>query len=88
VGHETEAPPMTLGNMRELGVPGLMVYCLNPKCLNRDRLDVDGYGMKYEYRGSAPAGFCTSCGMIGARRPTKLGRAAADRKPYRQPVAG
>ena len=49
-------PPMTLGNMRELGVPGLMVYCLNPKCLHRERLDVDGYGMKYQYRGSAPAG--------------------------------
>jgi hypothetical protein len=33
-------PPMTLGNMRELGVRGLMVHRLNPKCLHQERLDV------------------------------------------------
>jgi hypothetical protein len=33
---------MTLGNMRELGVRGLMVHCLHPKCLHQERLDVDG----------------------------------------------
>jgi len=34
---------MTLGNMRELGVHGLMVFCLNPNCRHQERLDVDGY---------------------------------------------
>ena len=32
---------MTLGNMRGLGGRGLMVHCLNPKCLHQERLDVD-----------------------------------------------
>jgi hypothetical protein len=34
-------PPMTLGNMRALGVRGLTVHYLNPKCLHQIRLDVD-----------------------------------------------
>jgi hypothetical protein len=32
---------MTFGKMRELGGRGLMVHCLNPKCLHQERLDVD-----------------------------------------------
>ena len=28
-------PPMTLGNMRQQGARGLVVYCLNHACLHR-----------------------------------------------------
>jgi hypothetical protein len=37
------APPMTLGNMRELGVQRLLISCLNPDCLHTALLDVSGY---------------------------------------------
>ena len=30
---QPHGPPMTLGNMRALGVRGLAVHCLNPRCL-------------------------------------------------------
>lgn len=36
-------PVMDLANMHSLGVRGLAVYCLNPRCLHRARIDVDGY---------------------------------------------
>ena len=74
--------PMTLGNMRRLGVPGLMVYCLNPKCLHRERLDVDGYGISTSTAVRPPQGL-RELRHNRCRRSTKLGRAAADRKPYR-----
>ena len=36
-------PPMTLGNMRELGVRRLLVSCLNPECLHGGLLDVSAW---------------------------------------------
>ena len=50
-------PPMTLGNMRELGG-------LNPK-RHPERLDVDGYGNELLTPSLARMA-CTSCGTIGA----------------------
>ena len=57
---------MTLGNMRELGVHGLIVHCLNPKCLHQERLDVDGYGDDVQMPWFSSRMVCTKCGMIGA----------------------
>jgi hypothetical protein len=34
---------MTLGNMREQGVRGLAVYCLDHACLHRTVIGVDDY---------------------------------------------
>ena len=57
---------MTLGNMRGLGVRGLMVHCLNPRCLHQERLDVDGYADDVPVPWFGPRMVCTKCGMVGA----------------------
>ena len=36
-------PPMTLGNMRELGVHRLVASCLNDACRHVALIDVSGY---------------------------------------------
>ena len=36
-------PPMTLGNMRELGVQRLIASCLNDACRHQGLVDVSGY---------------------------------------------
>ena len=36
-------PPMTLGNMRELGVQQLIASCLNDACRHTALIDVSGY---------------------------------------------
>ena len=35
-------PPMTLGNMRELGVQNLIAFCLNDSCRHRALIDLSG----------------------------------------------
>ena len=36
-------PPMTLGNMRELGVQHLLASCLNDACRHQALIDVSSY---------------------------------------------
>ena len=36
-------PPMTLGNMRELGVQNLIAFCLNDACRHQALIDVSSY---------------------------------------------
>jgi hypothetical protein len=36
-------PPMTLGNMRALGVQNLIAYCLNDACRHQALIDVSSY---------------------------------------------
>ena len=36
-------PPMTLGNMRELGVQHLIAFCLNDACRHQALIDVSSY---------------------------------------------
>ena len=36
-------PPMTLGNMRQLGVQRLVAYCLNDACRHSALIDVRSY---------------------------------------------
>jgi hypothetical protein len=36
-------PPMTLGNMRELGAQRLIAYCLNDACRHTALIDVSSY---------------------------------------------
>jgi hypothetical protein len=40
---QPHGPPMTLGDMRQLGVQRLLVSCLNPECLHSALLDVSKY---------------------------------------------
>jgi hypothetical protein len=53
-------PPMTLGNMRELGVQRLVASCLNDACRHQALIDVSNYpaeaeGRTSEARWSAPS---------------------------------
>ena len=41
-------PPMTLGNMRELGVRNLVASCLNDACRHTALIDVSGYPAETE----------------------------------------
>jgi hypothetical protein len=40
---QPHGPPMTLGNMRELGVQNLVAYCLNDACRHTALIDVSSY---------------------------------------------
>jgi hypothetical protein len=57
---------MTLGNMRQQGVRGLAVYCLNMRRLHRARLDADSYPDDVPVPWFGPRMVCTQCGIIGA----------------------
>jgi hypothetical protein len=43
-------PPMTLGNMRELGVHHLIAYCHNDACKHQALIDVSNYLYNLEVR--------------------------------------
>ena len=40
---EPQGPPMTLGNMRHLGVKQLVAYCLRDECRHAGLIDVSKY---------------------------------------------
>jgi hypothetical protein len=61
------APAMTLGNMRELGVRGLSIKCLNPKCLHEATVSVDDYADDMLVRGFAKRMVCAKCGSRGSK---------------------
>ena len=54
-------PPMTLGNMRQLGVRGLIVACLEPSCRHETAVGVDDYADELEVPSFA-ARVCSKCG--------------------------
>jgi len=58
-------PAMTLGNMRELGVRGLSIKCLNPKCLHEATVSVDDYADEMLVRDFAKSMVCAKCGARG-----------------------
>jgi hypothetical protein len=56
--------PMTLGNMRELGVRSLDVSCWN--CRHRAMLCVDRWPDDVAVPTFGPRMVCTGCGIVGA----------------------
>jgi hypothetical protein len=56
--------PMTLGNMRELGVRSLDVSCLN--CQHRALLSADRWTDDVAVPTFGPRMVCTGCGLVGA----------------------
>ena len=58
--------PMDLANMRSMGVRGLAVFCLNPRCLHRSVLNVDRYRADTLVQSFGPKMVCAKCGSIGA----------------------
>jgi hypothetical protein len=57
-------PPMTLGNMRELGVRSLAVTC--ELCHHEAVLQADDWGDTVLVRAFRPRVVCTRCGIVGA----------------------
>jgi hypothetical protein len=55
-------PPMTLGNMRELGVQRLLVSCLNHACRHDALLDVSSYPADTEIPSFRRRMKCGKCG--------------------------
>jgi len=55
-------PPMTLGSLRQLGVRGLLVICVDPKCRREATMRVDDYADAIELPSFAPRMVCSRCG--------------------------
>jgi hypothetical protein len=64
-------PPMTLGNMRHLGVQGLIASCPNPPCRHEGPIDVSKFADDVELPSFASEVVCA-----------KPSAAAAGRAPY------
>ena len=58
-------PPMTLGNMRELGVRNLIAFCLNDSCRHRALIDVSSYRAETEVPWVKSRVKCGKCGGPG-----------------------
>ena len=67
-------PPMTLGNMREQGVRGLAVYCLNHSCRHHTVINVDSYPHEIEVPSFALRMKCSKCGGAACRCAAQLER--------------
>ena len=57
--------PMMLGNMRHLGVQGLVAYCLNPSCRHEGLIDVSKFPDDTEVPWFARKVVCAKCGARG-----------------------
>jgi hypothetical protein len=55
-------PPMTLGNMRELGVRNLIAYCHNDACRHQALVDVSAYADDVEVPSFQRRAKCGKCG--------------------------
>jgi hypothetical protein len=58
-------PPMTLGNMRELGVQRLIASCLNDACQHTALIDVSKYPEDTEVPWFRTRVVCAKCGGRG-----------------------
>jgi hypothetical protein len=59
---QPHGPPMTLANMRELGVHHLIVSCLNHTCRHSALLDVSSYPAETTVPSFQPRMKCSKCG--------------------------
>ena len=57
--------PMTLGNMRHLGVHHLIATCLRDACRHQGLIDVSGYPADTEVPNFASKVVCAKCGASG-----------------------
>jgi hypothetical protein len=55
-------PPMTLGSLRQLGVRGLLLICLDANCRHEATMSVDDYADEIELPSFAPRVVCSKCG--------------------------
>jgi hypothetical protein len=57
--------PMTLGNMRDLGVQRLVATCLSDACRHQGLIDVSAYPADTEVPSFANKVVCAKCGARG-----------------------
>jgi hypothetical protein len=62
---QPSGPPMTLGNMRELGVQRLLASCLNEDCRHQALIDVSKYPAETEVPYFRDKVVCAKCGSKG-----------------------
>jgi hypothetical protein len=55
-------PPMTLGDMRDLGVHHLIAFCLNDPCRHSALIDAAGYPDVIEVHSLGKRATCSKCG--------------------------
>jgi hypothetical protein len=60
---------MTLGNLRQLGVRGVVLSCLAPRCRHEESFSVDDYPDEVEVPSFAARAVCTQCGGAVEARP-------------------
>jgi hypothetical protein len=58
-------PPMTLGNMRQLGVQRLIASCLNPSCRHSALIGVSKFPVDTGVPSFASKVVCAKCGARG-----------------------
>ena len=63
---QQHGPPMTLGNMRELGVQRLLTSCLNDGCRHTTLIDVLSYPAETEIPYFKAHVVCAKCGRSRA----------------------
>jgi predicted DNA-binding ribbon-helix-helix protein len=61
--------PMTLGSLRQLGVRGLLLVCVDPNCRHESIMSVDDYADAIELPSFAPRMVCSKCGEKVQVRP-------------------
>jgi hypothetical protein len=62
---QPHGPPMTLGNMRHLGVQRLVATCLKDACRHQGLIDVSKYPADTEMPWFANKVVCAKCGARG-----------------------
>jgi hypothetical protein len=81
-------PPMTLGNMRELGVTRLIASCLNEACRRTTLIEVCSYPAETKIPYFKAASFVPSAAAAATRSSAaKLERATDAAEPDRQGLA-
>jgi hypothetical protein len=82
-------PPMTLGNMRELGVQRPIASCLNEACRHTALIDVSSYSAETEVPYFRSKVVCAKCGSKGNKIDVRPNRKEQPTQPSpnRQGVA-
>jgi hypothetical protein len=84
---QPHGPPMTLGNMRRLGVQRLVAHCLNDTCRHQGLIDVSKFPDDTEVPSFARKVVCARRAWPTHRRAAELERATGTVEPDREGVA-
>jgi hypothetical protein len=69
---QPHGPPMTLGNMRQLGVHRLVAHCLNDACRHQGLIDVSKFPDDAEVPSFARKIVCAKCAARGRHIDVRL----------------